>query len=147
MYKKVLIGIVIVLLVCGNIYFYNQSQKLDYRIMMGVPVTGQGDYPSTGINFYDEPLSDRDDANLLILSFMDGVSVDKPKVCEKLPNLTVVFNDWKKNISYYQVNLWIDGDKVIIGTNTHESKYKIIDSSQAIELKKIIERYPTKTYK
>ena len=67
---------------------------------------------------------------------MDGVSVHKPKVCEVIPNLTVWFNDWKKNIVYYQVNLWVDEDAVVIKTGGDQTKYKIINGSRAIEVKK-----------
>lgn len=146
MYKKVLLVIFIVLLVLGNIYFYNQAKKLDYAITIGKPVGSN--YQTMGVNFY-EPLSDRDDANLLIFSLMDGVSVDKPKVFEELPNLTVWFNDWEKNTSYYQANLWINENSIIIETNRHgdQPKYKIIDSSKSSELKKLIKKYTVKTYK
>ena len=149
MYKKVLLVTFIVLLVLGNIFFYNQTQKLDYSITIGIPIMGEGTYPSMGIDFYDEPLSDRNEANLLIFSFMNAVSIDKPKVCEELPNLTVWINDWKNGISYYQVNLWLNENSIIIESDEcgEEPKYKIIDGSNVTELKKVFERYKDKTYK
>lgn len=147
MYKKVLFVIFIALLVLGNIYFYNKTEKLDYAITIGKPV---GNYSATtgvdGVDFY-EPVTDREEANLLIFSFMNGVSIDKPKICENLPDLTIVFNDWKKNIAYYQVNLWVDGDSVVIANDGNEPEYKIINNGREVELKKIIERYGTKVYK
>lgn len=143
MYKKILIVISIALLL-GNIYFYNKTENLDYAITIGVP-TGS-DYSSMGIDYY-EPLTDKDEANLLIFSLMDGVSIDKPKVCKELPNLAIMFSDWKKNISYYKVYLWINGNDVVIASDESQPKYKIIDDSRAIEVKKIIEKYKVKTYK
>lgn len=146
MYKKVLFIIFIALLL-GNIYFYNKTEKLDYAITIGKPV---GKYSATtgvdGVDFY-EPVTDREEANLLIFSFMKGVSIDKPKICENLPDLTIVFNDWEKNIAYYQVNLWVDGDSVVITNDGYEPEYKIINDGGAVEIKKIIEMYGTKVYK
>lgn len=146
MYKKILIVISIALLVLGNIYFYNKTENLDYAITIGVP-TGN-DYSTMGIDYY-EPLTDKDkdEANLLIFSLMDGVSIDKPKVCEELPNVAIMFSDWKNNISYYKVYLWINGNDVVIASDEFQPKYKIIDDSRAIEIKKIIEKYKVKTYK
>ena len=147
MYKKILILIIIIVLGIGNIYFYKQSKKLVYDINIGVPVDVEGE--TYGIDFY-ETLSDRDEANLLIFSFMSGVSIEKPKVCEELPKLTVWFSEWEKGITYRQVNMWIDNDKVIIETdvNSEMPNYRMIDGNRAEDLKKIIEKYSvTKIYK
>ncbi len=147
MVKKILFVIFIALLVLGNIYFYSKTEKLDYAITIGKPV---GKYSKTtgvdGVVFY-EPVTDKGEANLLIFSFMKGVSIDKPKKCENLPDLTVVFNDWEKNIAYYQVNLWVDGDNVVIANDGPGPEYKMINNGRAVELKKIIERYGTMVYK
>lgn len=145
MYKKVFIIIVTILLVAGNIYFYNQSKKLDYRITVGKPVGN--DYATMGIDLYDKPLSNKDEYNLLIFSLINGTYIEKPEVCEKLPDLQISFNDWEENIEYSIVNFWINEDSVVIELNGQKPDYRIIEGSRATDLKKIIERYPNKTYK
>lgn len=147
MYKKVMIAVVIVLLALGNIYFYNKAQKLDYVITVGKPVSEEPQ--SMTVNYavdYYEDLKDRDEVNLLMFSLMNYEVVDKPKVCDNLPDLAIMISDTRDNMSYYQTNLWIDGDSVVMVTNGDEPIYKLIDGNRAIELKKIIERYPVKTY-
>lgn len=154
MYKKILIAIIIIVLGLGNVYFYNKSKKLDYAIRIGTPTEGyivkeDGNFPSTGIDFY-EPLSDRNEANILLFSLLNSVSVEKPKVCETLPNLVVYISEWKNGVTYYQVSMWIDDDTVIIKTDIDdtESKYKAISGTRASDLKNLIEKYDvTKTYK
>lgn len=140
MYRKVLIVIIIVILGLGNIYFYNQSQKLDYAINIGIPITGSDS--TTGIKFY-EPLTDKEEASLLIFAFMSGISIEKPKICQKSPNFTIWFNDWDKGIMYRQVNMWLDGNSVIIeiDVNADHSEYRQIDGNRAENLKNIIEKY------
>lgn len=152
MYKKILIAIVIIVLGLGNIYFYNQSKKLDYAIRIGTTVEGHiveedGNYPSIGFDFY-EPLSDRDEANILLFSLLNGVSVEKPKVCETLPNLVVYISDWKNEITYYTASMWIDDDIVIIKIDVDDTEYKAISGKSASDLKNLIEKYDvTKIYK
>ena len=58
----------------------------------------------------------------------------------------MVFSESKENIAYYIVNIWLDGDTVIIGNDGDETDYKIINADRAVELKNIIERYGTKIY-
>lgn len=77
---------------------------------------------------------------------MDAVSIDKPKVCEKIPDLAIWFSDRKEGITYYIVNLWVDENALVIETDGEQPKYKLIDGSKALELKKILKRYKAKTY-
>lgn len=140
MYKKVLLTIAIVLLVFGNIYLSTKTEKLDYDITVGIPVRGEDG--SVASNFLNaKPVLDKSESNSLIFYFMDATSIDKPEICENLPNLVIKFNDSKDGIQYYKVNVWIDGNSLIIGTTGEQPKYKIIDNGREEEILKIIEKY------
>ena len=148
MYKKVsivLLGILLALSVLGNVYFYKQTKKLDYSIMIGKPVGN--DYLTTAVD-YHETLTDKDSdkATLLIFSLMDGVSIDKPEISENLPNLAIMFSDRRQKIGYYTAKFWVDGDTVIIENSLSEPKYRLLDGYRAEELKKLIETYKVKIY-
>lgn len=148
MYKKVsivILGILLVLSVLGNMYFYKQTKKLDYSIMIGKPV--ESDYSTTAVD-YHETLTDKDSdkATLLIFSLMDGVSIDKPEISKSLPNLAIMFSDRRQNLGYYTAKFWIDGDTVIIENSLSESKYRLLDGHRAEELKNLIESYKVKIY-
>ena len=104
---------------------------------------GKGEYPTIGVNFTkSKPLSDKNEANNLIFSLMEATTIKKPEICDELPNASIQFYDWKNNISYYNINIWIDKDCIIIeDENKGETKYKKIDNTYDVtNLKKIIER-------
>lgn len=148
MYKKVLIGILGILLVLsalGNVYFYKQTKKLDYSIIIGKPV---GNNSSTMGIHYHETLTDKDSdqATLLIFSLMDGVSIDKPEISKNLPNLAIMFSDRRQNLGFYTAKFWIDGDTVIMENSLAEPEYRLIDGYRTEELKELIESYKVKAY-
>lgn len=117
---------------------YTKTEKLDYDIIVGIPVRGEDG--SGARNFLNaKPVSDKSEFNSLIFSFMDATSIDKPKVCESLPNSIIAFKDRKYGIQYY--NIWIDGKSLIIGTTGEQPKYKMIEDARAQEILKIIEKY------
>lgn len=138
--KTILIPLFIILLVFGNIYFYSNSQKLAYNIVIGTPVKGEsGDI---GNNFSDSsPISDKDEFNTLIFSIMDATSVNRPTICETLPNATIMFNDYKYGIQYYSINVWVRNNSVFIETTGDKSTYKIINSSRCQDFLNIIQKY------
>ncbi|MGL5087233.1 MAG: hypothetical protein ACRC68_16225 [Clostridium sp.] len=151
MYKKILVIILIAILVIGNVYFYNKTKKLDrdikkldYDISIGTPVGSRSSIERTD---FVKPLFDREEASRIIFSLMDGISIDKPKVCEKLPDSTIWFNGLDEGVVYYIVNLWVDENTIIVETNVNapEANYKKIVGNNAIEIKKIIEKYKITT--
>lgn len=75
-----------------------------------------------------------------------STSIEKPKVCKTLPNATIQFYDWENGISYYNSNLWINENFIIIesDTSSEEPKYKIIEDYKVDRLKELIQKYTTK---
>lgn len=143
MYKKILVISIIVILCIGNVYFYNKSSKLDYAIKIGTP-SGTG--TTVEKTDFSEALSDKEEANILTFSLMEGISIEKPEVCNNIPTSTIWFNDWNEGVVYYIVNLWEDGDTIIVETDVNSEKplYKKIDGSIAVEIKKLIDKYTIK---
>lgn len=140
MFKKLSLLIIISLLLGSNIYLYTKTEKLDYDILVGTPVKGEDE--SIGSNFLNsKPISNKDDFNTLIFYLMDATSIDKPKICENLPDSIITFNDWENGIQYYEINIWINKNSLIIGTIGEESSYKIIENNRAEEILNIIEKY------
>ncbi|MGL4772979.1 MAG: hypothetical protein ACRC2K_05370 [Clostridium sp.] len=74
-------------------------------------------------------------------------SIGKPEACEKLADSTIWFNSWDKGMTYFIVNLWIDGDNVIVESNVNSTtpSYKKITGDRATTLKSIVEKYKIKT--
>lgn len=143
MYKKILLALLVALLILGNVYFYNKTEKIDYAIKIGTP-SGSGS--SVERTDFSKPLSDKDEANALIFSLMDGISIDKPKVCEKLPNSTIWFDDWNIGATYFIVNLWVDENDIIVETNVNSSAptYKKIIGDRATSINNLINKYKIK---
>lgn len=139
MYKKILVAALIALLFSGNIYFYNKTEKLDYAIRIGT-------HASRGEINFNKPLSNREDSNMVIFSLIDGISIEKPTVCEKLPDSTIWIDDWTLGATYLIVNLWVDNDTVIFetGVNSTEPEYKKVDGARGVELKKLLAKYNLK---
>ena len=142
MYKKLSLLLIISLLI-GNIYLYTKIQKLDYDIVIGVPVVGEnGDIANNFLN--SKPISNKDDFNSLIFSLIDATSINKPIICENLPNSIITINDRENAIQYYDAYVWIDGTSLIIGTIEENPIYKIIDTNNSQKILKIIEKYTAK---
>lgn len=144
MHKKIFFIILTALLVLSSVYFYKKTEKLDYAIRIGTPV---GSGSSIDRTDFAKPLSDKGEANILIFSLMDSISIDKPKICEKLPDSTIWFDDWNVGATYFIVNLWVDDNAIIVETDVHspEPTFKEIVGDRATELKKIIDKYKIKT--
>lgn len=128
----------------GNVYFYSKTEKLDYSILIGTP-SGNGN--TVERTDFSKPLSDKDEASEIIFTLMNCDSIDKPKICERLPDSTIWFNSWDVGITYFVVNLWVDGNDIIVESNVNSSTpwYRKITGDRAIGMKNIIEKYKIKT--
>ena len=136
---EIIIIILLIISFVGNFILYNKSKKLDYDILIGIPVMGRGEYTTIGTNFTkSKPLSDKSEASNLIFSLMKATNIKKPEICNELPNASIQFYDCENNISYYDINIWITEDYIII---ENENKYKKIDNKYDItNLTKIIDK-------
>ncbi|MGL5149918.1 MAG: hypothetical protein ACRC7N_05000 [Clostridium sp.] len=140
MYKKILLVLLIAILVSGNVYLYNKMENLDYSIIIGTPYGSSNVVERTD---FSKPLSDRDEVNEIIFTLMSGDSIVKPDVCKKLPDSTIWVNDWDIGATYFVVNIWVDGDDIIIesGINSVSPSYKKVTGDRATTLKSIMQKY------
>lgn len=138
--KKILLFLLITILVLSNGYLYTKMEKLDYAIVIGTPAVNGNVIERTD---FSKPLSDKDDFNTVIFTLIDGQPIDKPEVCQRLADSTIRFNDWDFGVTYYIVNVWFDGNDIIIenNVNSESPNYRKISGSRATELKRIIEKY------
>ncbi|WP_312653653.1 hypothetical protein [Proteiniclasticum sp.] len=139
MFKKVLITILVILLGLSNIFLYTTRDKMDYDIIIGTPGTEGTDL--------SVPISDKNEASMLIFSLMNSESIAQPEITEDKPDSIIWINDSKEGFSYTTVSLWIDGSGIILGTNvdTDYPLYKELSSGRAADMIQIIRKYQTKS--
>lgn len=142
MHKKIGIIILIVLLILSNIFLYSKVNKSDYDIKIGVPTISKNDN-NLAINFSNfKPISNKDEFNLITFYLIDANLIDKPKICENIPNWVITLNNKKDKIQYYTAYIWIDKNSLIIKSNNEqENDYKVIKDYKAKDIIKIIEKY------
>lgn len=115
----------ILLLLGTNCYFFNENKKPDNNILIGVPINGVNGARTE----FSEPIKEKDDSNLIQLALMNAISIDKPKIADKLPDATIMINDRDVGVSYLSVDVWFDNEKAIfslggIDSFTSEARYK-----------------------
>lgn len=131
--KKILIFISIIILFIGNIYFINKSQKLDYEILIGIPIKGENSDTICVNTSKSKPLNNRNEINIIIFSLMNASSIEKPELSKSIPGSTIWSNDSKEGITYYKINLWINENSIIIeNENETKTEYKKIDNTYSI---------------
>ncbi len=82
--KKILIVILVLFLIISNIYFVIRTPKLDYKILIGIPVNSEGDN-SVGVDFTkSKPLKDKEDVTTIFLSLLRARTIDKTETTEHL---------------------------------------------------------------
>jgi len=137
----IILIILIITLILNTIYLYTKFNKSNYDINIATPVVSENG--NTGINYLNfKPISNEDDFNLITFYIMDADFISKPKICENIPNLIITFYNKQSKIEYYKVNIWINGDSLIIkGDNERENNYKLIESNRSKDIIKIIEKY------
>lgn len=141
MKKKSIMIILIITLILNTVYLYTKINKSNYDINIATPVVSENG--NTGINYLNfKPISNEDDFNLITFYIMDADFISKPKICENIPNSIITFYNKQSKIEYYKVNIWINGDSLIIkGDNERENNYKLIESNRSKDIIKIIEKY------
>lgn len=115
----------ILVLLWSNLYFFNENTKPDNNILIGVPINGVNGARTE----FSEPIKEKDDSNLIQLALMNAISIDKPKIADKLPDATIMINDRDIGVSYLSVDVWFDNEKAIFSlggrdSSTSEARYK-----------------------
>lgn len=100
----------ILLLLGTNCYFFNENKKPDNNILIGVPINGVNGARTE----FSEPIKEKDDSNLIQLALMNAISIDKPKIADKLPDATIMINDRDVGVSYLSVDVWFDNKKLFL---------------------------------
>lgn len=123
--KKILIFISIIILFIGNIYFINKSQKLDYEILIGIPIKGENSDTICVNLSKSKPLNNRNEINIIIFSLMNASSIEKSELSKSIRGSTIWINDSKEGITYYKINFWINENSIIIeNENETKTEYK-----------------------
>lgn len=141
--KKILIVILVLFLIISNIYFVIRTPKLDYKILIGIPVNSEGDN-SVGVDFTkSKPLKDKEDVTTIFLSLLRARTIDKTETTEHLPDAVITISDYSQAcISYAQITLWLDESSIVLKIeDSRIPNYKKIENIYDVtELKKIIKR-------
>ncbi|WP_297522407.1 hypothetical protein [uncultured Clostridium sp.] len=106
---KILIGAVMLGLLCGVGYFYNEANKPDINIRIGTP-KGEGIIEYSGI------ILDKDIVNYIQMGLIIANSVEKEEVKDivsKLPSATITTDDTDEGVRYLEIECWIDKNDVI----------------------------------
>ncbi|WP_252195418.1 DUF4825 domain-containing protein [Clostridium baratii] len=132
----------ILVLLWSNLYFFNENTKPDNNILIGVPIDGVNGARTE----FSEPIKEKDDSNLIQLALMNAISIDKPKIADKLPDATIMINDRDVGVSYLSVDVWFDNEKAIfslggIDSSTSEARYKEIVGDFGEEIINCISKY------
>ncbi|BFK80927.1 hypothetical protein I3900191A7_10720 [Clostridium baratii] len=132
----------ILVLLWSNLYFFNENTKPDNNILIGIPIDGVNGARTE----FSEPIKEKDDSNLIQLALMNAISIDKPKIADKLPDATIMINDRDVGVSYLSVDVWFDNEKAIfslggIDSSTSEARYKEIVGDFGEEIINCISKY------
>ena len=141
--RKILIIFLIILLILSNGYFILKSQKLDYDILIGIPVKSKTNN-TIAVDFSkSQPLEKKREMNIVIFSFMNADSVEVDESVEDLPDAIIWVSDPEEKITYYRACIWLDDNAVIFKIEDESSsEYKKIDNTYyASELKHIINNH------
>lgn len=142
-HKKIIFGILVVLLIISNLYFITKSRQLDYEILIGVPAIGE-ENASAGVNFTrSKPLKEKAEVNTVLFSLLHSTYIQNPQINEAYPDAILWISDPDENITYYQAALWVKEDSIILKRQQDENaEYSVIGSSyDTEELKHIIQRH------
>lgn len=132
----------ILVLLWSNLYFFNENTKPDNNILIGIPIDGVNGARTE----FSEPIKEKDDSNLIQLALMNAISIDKPKIADKLPDATIMINDRDIGVSYLSVDVWFDNEKAIFSlggrdSSTSEARYKEIVGDFGEEIINCISKY------
>ena len=133
-FKAVTVGVVIGILVLGNLYLYQELKKPDFMIRIGTPV-------NTEMTYIGEGIKDKEDARNVVMTVIRAEEVDKPACAERLPDAEIWFDDWKVGVSYMRLRVWLEGDDAYFGNSytslEDDGQYKRVLGSWTVNNLKI----------
>lgn len=129
----ILLGIIILCLLGGNLYFIRESKKPMYKIVIGTPVDSER--TNTG-----DIVKNKEDAHLIEFALMNAISIEKPEISKRLPDATIWLNDWNLGLSYLIIDVWFDGDKAIFAMG-FDPEYKESVGTFGDDVKYIVSKY------
>ncbi|MGL5068518.1 MAG: hypothetical protein ACRC6T_11990 [Sarcina sp.] len=115
---KILVGAVMLGLLSGMVYFYNEASKPDINIRIGTP-KGEDIIEYSGI------ILDKDIVNYIQMGLIIAESVEKEEVkniVSKIPSATITTDDTDEGVRYLEIECWINGNDVIFNTGNEYRK-------------------------
>lgn len=128
-----------IILISGNIYFYSKTEKIDYFIQIGTPIS------KDSIDF-NNPIKNKDDAHTILFALINSTSINPPPVVNKLPDAVFKIDSRDIGLTYAMIYAWIndDDDSVIFKmseTNNSSPLYKSTIGTWGKDIKQLISNY------
>ena len=99
-----------------SFYFFKESKKPDYKLLIGY-------YVKEDAKLFSHPITDKDDYRSILFLFINATSIERPDIIDKLPDASIAINDSKMGLGYLDADLWFDNDKIIIALGSKFSTY------------------------
>ncbi len=146
--KAILPYILILLLLCSNLYFILRPEEdpADYRITFAR--VGEGDSSEESFLF-SEPLTDKDEIDTVIFSLMHAEVVEPPEAVKAPADTSLWITSVRSGMGYIRAKLWLYEGKIIYCPDGDDQPiYRVIDTPYyAEQLTKLAQKYtPTGTY-
>lgn len=116
--KLLLVGLVILVLLMGNIFFFTKVNKPTIWIQVGVPLSfdDEGDIAST----YFRMIENKTETDIILLAMVNAIPLTESEFPQSRPDATILVG--YRGTGYpYQV--WFTEESVIIGNSGPDAKF------------------------
>ncbi len=149
---KAIIPYILVLLLLGsNLYFILRPREnpIDYQITFARIGTRTVAGSPEEYFVHSEPLTDKDELDIVIFSLMHGKTVEAPEAVKTPADTSIWITAAQSGIVCIQAKLWLCDGKIIYCLNDDDQPvYRVLDTPYYAEkLTKLAQKYsPTGTY-
>lgn len=138
MFARLLIICIGIILILGNIYLYSKTEKIDYSIQIGTPIS------EDSIEF-SNPIKNKNDAHTVFFSLINSISIDPPPVVNKTPDAVLKIDSRDLELTYSMIYIWINDDNNVIfkmsENSTSSPLYKSTTGIWGKNIKELIDNY------
>lgn len=141
-----LICLLVIVLLFGNVYFYNRAQEAGMEVRIGRPFVNdvEGDV-STGVDFTNTTvIKDKTSVNTLLTAFLFAKPTTASDMTDRKPDAALYLTDptvFEGSGASYEFSLWLEENFIIFAPeNGDGSNYRELDSEYWVsQVKAIVE--------
>lgn len=135
--------LLVIVLLFGNVFFYNRSQQAGMEVRIGRPFVNdvEGNV-STGVDFTNTTvIKDKESVNRLLTAFLFAKSTAPSDMTNRKPDAALCLTDPTAFGATYEFSLWLEENFIIFVPEYGDSdSYRIIDFEDHVtQVKTIVE--------